>query len=199
MFTINEQNLHHSQTAKLESATSSNDSTALQDLLINTTVTDVVHCGFLQEGNFTFDSKGRVGFLESTPPCLTAFDVRADTHLLYGTWMEVWQLCNNMRGYLTSNEPGGWTDIVKKHGHLQSDSAGHPEVLEALQMSELLAPVVLPVGSAEELCFIVSPVHCRIHSMTFTFASVSVAFDLLPRSFRKLVRSVSLAWPNLTL
>ncbi|KAL1436733.1 hypothetical protein MTO96_049412, partial [Rhipicephalus appendiculatus] len=48
-----------------------NDSTALQDLLANNSITDVLHCRLLKQGTFSFDSKGHVGFLESIPPCLT--------------------------------------------------------------------------------------------------------------------------------
>ncbi|XP_037269064.1 uncharacterized protein LOC119160896 isoform X3 [Rhipicephalus microplus] len=140
-------------------------SEALQDLLVITSITHVLNCGFLQEEKSTLSPKGIGGFLEYTPNCLTAFDVRTDTHhLLNGTWMEVWQLCNNMGGYLSSNEHGYWTGIVKKHGHLQSDSTGQPDVLEALQVSELLVPIVLPMVSAEDVCFYVSPAQSQNQS-----------------------------------
>ncbi|KAL3189050.1 hypothetical protein MRX96_003194 [Rhipicephalus microplus] len=187
-----------------------NDSTALKDLLVINNITDVLHCKFLKQERFTFDSKGHVGFVESTPPCLTdsnelaprschinfesvptwgafdettckagtqsrVFDVTTNTHHLLcsphycvpkvvsGTWSEVREMCTNTGGYLTSNGSGSWTDIVKKHGIFQSDSAGHPEVLKTLQWSRFRLPIVLPVGSAE-LCFTVSSLQSQNQS-----------------------------------
>ncbi|XP_037523798.2 uncharacterized protein LOC119400987 [Rhipicephalus sanguineus] len=210
-----------------------NDSIAIRDLLVINNITDVVHCDSLQQGTFAFHSEGHVGFIESTPQCLTesnklvsrscdinfeskptwgafnestckagtdsrVFDVHTDTHHLLcsphhcvpknvnGTWLEVSQQCKNMGGYLASAGPGSWTDIVRKHGHLQSDSAAHPEVLEALQMSELLPPIVLPVGLGGDSCFIVSPVQHQLQSAEETIMQTSCSDTLEGRcAFRQ--------------
>ncbi|XP_054919783.1 uncharacterized protein [Dermacentor andersoni] len=109
-----------------------------------------------------------------------AFDVHMDTHHLlcsprhcfpqrvFGTWTEARRLCNSWRGYLASNGPGSWTDIVKKHGYLQSDSAGHPQVLEALKTSELLVPIILPHGANATSCFMVSPVQGQLQPTQYS-------------------------------
>ncbi|XP_070385625.1 uncharacterized protein [Dermacentor albipictus] len=62
----------------------------------------------------------------------------------------------------------GWTDIVKKHGYFQSDSAGHPQILEALKTSELLVPIVLHEGANSDSCFMVSPVQGHLQPTQYS-------------------------------
>ncbi|XP_077528654.1 uncharacterized protein LOC144141029 isoform X3 [Haemaphysalis longicornis] len=44
---------------------------ALQHIIVNATITDVLHCEDTQQGPFNFSSDRNIGFVESSPPCIT--------------------------------------------------------------------------------------------------------------------------------
>ncbi|XP_064468244.1 adhesion G-protein coupled receptor G6-like [Ornithodoros turicata] len=90
----------------------------------------------------------------------TAPSCQADPSNTKMTWDEGREICRRWNGYLarpetfTKSQIRGWSDLTRKHGYIQSESAADEEALAALSRNEEWAPYILsPQTHSRKVCF----------------------------------------------